>query len=125
MPSCQAARDVGASQDVLIDIFDCIETFFRRLETYAAVPTTYSMLTRATIDVIVQTTVDVLRVLTIATEEVMEGSGRKSILFVYITAGLLYPETYIKLLENADIASALKRLDKLTRDEAEMIRKRS
>ena len=125
MPSCQAARDVGVSQDALIDIFDRIENFFKRLETYAEVPPTYSMLNRATIDVVVQTTVEALRILAIATEEVKEGSARKSIPFVYITAGSLYPETDLKLLENANIANALKRLDKLTRDEAVMIRKRS
>ncbi|KAH9028034.1 hypothetical protein EDB83DRAFT_2423376, partial [Lactarius deliciosus] len=38
-----AAKDVAASQDVLIDIFERIESFFRRLEEYSEVPTTEAM----------------------------------------------------------------------------------
>jgi len=34
----QAARDVLSSQEPLIDIFERIENFFRRLEVYTEVP---------------------------------------------------------------------------------------
>ncbi|KAI9450365.1 hypothetical protein BJY52DRAFT_1215522 [Lactarius psammicola] len=37
------AKDVVASQETLVDIFERIENFFRRLETYAEVPTTEAM----------------------------------------------------------------------------------
>jgi hypothetical protein len=30
MPSCQAAKDVGASQDMLTDLFERIESLFKR-----------------------------------------------------------------------------------------------
>jgi hypothetical protein len=36
----QAAKDVQASQATLADVFERIESFFRRLEIYTNVPTT-------------------------------------------------------------------------------------
>jgi len=36
----QAAKDLGASQDALIDILEHNETFFERLKAYKEVPTT-------------------------------------------------------------------------------------
>ncbi|KAH9009443.1 hypothetical protein EDB84DRAFT_1195937 [Lactarius hengduanensis] len=53
-----AAKDVVASQDALIDIFERIESFFRRLETYTEVPTTEAMK-----DTIVKIMVEVLGIL--------------------------------------------------------------
>ncbi|KAF8488447.1 hypothetical protein F5888DRAFT_1893375 [Russula emetica] len=38
-----AAKDIDSSQDVLIDIFVRIETFFKRLESYTEVPPTAAM----------------------------------------------------------------------------------
>ena len=40
----QAAKDVRASQDTLMDIFERIEMFFRRLEVYTNVPPTTEMM---------------------------------------------------------------------------------
>jgi hypothetical protein len=34
----QAARDICSSQETLIDLFECIEIFSRRLEIYTEVP---------------------------------------------------------------------------------------
>jgi hypothetical protein len=39
----QTAKDVRASQDTLVDIFERIESFFRRLEMYIEVPRTAEM----------------------------------------------------------------------------------
>ena len=36
----QAAKDFGASQEVLVDLFERIEFFFKRLESYTAVRAT-------------------------------------------------------------------------------------
>ena len=41
---CQAAKDARASQDILIDIFERIEMFFRRLEIYTELPSTMEMM---------------------------------------------------------------------------------
>ena len=64
----QAAKDVRASQDTLIDIFERIEMFFRRLEIYIEVPVTTEM-----IGIIVQIIVEVLSILGIATKEIKQG----------------------------------------------------
>ena len=64
----QAAKDVRASQDTLIDVFERIEMFFRRLDTYTQVPQTTDMM-----DTIVQIMVEVLSILGIATKEIKQG----------------------------------------------------
>jgi len=64
----QAAKDVRASQDTLIDVFERVENFFRRLETYAEVPPTAEMM-----DIIMKIMVAVLSILAIATKETKQG----------------------------------------------------
>ncbi|KAI9436058.1 hypothetical protein H4582DRAFT_497314 [Lactarius indigo] len=59
-----AAKDVIASQDILVDIFGRIESFFVRLETYTEVP-----LTAAMTDKMVQITAEILDILATATKE--------------------------------------------------------
>ena len=61
----QTAKDVRASQDTLVDIFERIEMFFRRLEIYTEVQPTTGMM-----DIIVQIMVEVLSILGIATKEI-------------------------------------------------------
>ena len=63
----QAAKDVRASQDTLVDIFERIEMFFRRLEIYTEVPPTTEMT-----DIVIQIMVEVLSILGIATKEVKQ-----------------------------------------------------
>jgi len=64
---CQAAKDVDASQDVLIDLFGRIESFFRRLESYTEVRPTAAMT-----DIIVKIMVEILCILAIATKEIKQ-----------------------------------------------------
>ena len=64
----QAAKDVRAGQDTLIDVFERVENFFRRLETYAEVPPTAEMM-----DIIMKIMVEVLSILAIATKETKQG----------------------------------------------------
>ncbi len=61
----QAAKDVDASQDVLIDIFVRIENFLERLESYKEVPPTVVMT-----DMTVKIMIEVLSILAIATKEI-------------------------------------------------------
>ncbi|KAN0127972.1 hypothetical protein V8E53_014226 [Lactarius tabidus] len=95
-----AAKDVEASQDALIDLFDRIENFFKRLESYTSVPPTDAMT-----DIIVKIMVEVLNIFAIATKEM--GRGRATKLLK-------------KLIGKKEMEDALKRLDKLTQDEARM-----
>jgi hypothetical protein len=60
---------------VLIDIFERIENFFKRLEPYTEVP-----LTAAMTDVYVKVMIEVLRILAIATEEINLGRSRELML---------------------------------------------
>ena len=64
----QAAKDVRASHETLLDIFDRIEMCFRRLEMYTEVPLTAEMT-----EVIIEIIAEVLCVLGIATKEINQG----------------------------------------------------
>jgi hypothetical protein len=64
----QAVQDASASHDKLIDLFNCIERFFRRLGIYAGIPPTAAMT-----DMIIEIMVEVLDVLAITTKEVKRG----------------------------------------------------
>ena len=63
----QAAKDVRASQGTLVDVFERIEMFFRRVEVYTEVRPTAEMM-----DIIIQIMVEVLSFLGIATKEIRQ-----------------------------------------------------
>ncbi|KAI0301686.1 hypothetical protein B0F90DRAFT_288393 [Multifurca ochricompacta] len=67
-----AAKDVNGSKDALASLFERIEHFFKRLETYTEVPPTSAMT-----DIIIKIMVEVLDILAIATKEMKEGSAKK------------------------------------------------
>ena len=64
----QAAKDVRASHETLLDICGRIEMFFRRLEMYTEVP-----LTGEVTDMIIEIMAEVLSILGIATKEIRQG----------------------------------------------------
>ncbi|KAH9059851.1 hypothetical protein EDB87DRAFT_1822474 [Lactarius vividus] len=99
-----AAKDVVASQDALVDIFERIESFFKRLEEYSEVPTTEAMK-----EIMVKIMVEVLGIFGILTE-MKQGRATDK-----------YSERYLKkLIGRRDIEDALGRLDRLTQQEAQM-----
>ena len=63
----QAAKDVGGSEEALADLFERIENFFKRLESYTEVPQTNAMT-----DIIVKIMVEVLNIFAIATKEMKQ-----------------------------------------------------
>jgi len=63
-----AAKDVHASEDTLINAFERIEIFFRRLESYTEVPPTAEMM-----NITMKIMVEVLSILAIATKEIKQG----------------------------------------------------
>ncbi|KAH8986717.1 hypothetical protein EDB92DRAFT_1818199 [Lactarius akahatsu] len=95
-----AAKDVDASQEALADLFERIENFFKRLESYTEVPPTDAMT-----DIIVKIMVEVLNIFAIATKEMKQGRANRFLK---------------KLVGRKDIEDALARLDKLTQEEARM-----
>ncbi|KAH9047977.1 ankyrin repeat-containing domain protein [Lactarius deliciosus] len=92
-----AAKSTVASRDVLVELFDRTESFFRRLKTYTEVPPT-----QAVMDVLVKIMAEVLSILAIATKGVKE-RRTKTILK--------------KLAGMNDIEDALQRLRKLEQGE--------
>ena len=64
----QAAKDVGASEEALAELFERIENFFKRLESYTEVPPTNAMT-----DIIVKIMVEVLNIFAIVTKEIKQG----------------------------------------------------
>ena len=64
----QAAKDVRASKGILMDLFERMEMFFRRLEIYTEVPPTPEMM-----ETIIQIMVEILSILGIATKEIKQG----------------------------------------------------
>ena len=60
--------DVRASKDALIDLFDRMEFFFKRLEAYIKVRPTTAMR-----DIIVKIMIEVISILGIVTKEIQRG----------------------------------------------------
>jgi hypothetical protein len=75
----QAAKDVMESQDTLADLFERIENFFRRLETYTEVPPTAAMT-----DITVKIMVEVLNIFAISTKEIKQGRTSTSVAAGYL-----------------------------------------
>ena len=63
----QAAKDVRASHETLLDIFERVRMFFRRLEMYTEVPLTTEMT-----DVIIEIMAEVLSLLGIVTKGIKQ-----------------------------------------------------
>jgi hypothetical protein len=112
----QAAKDVRAGQDILVDIFERVENFFRRLDIYTNVPPTTEMM-----GMTIQIMVEVLSILGITMKEINQGWMSEHF---FPTMSLLTErcsEKYgKKLIGRTDLEDALKRLDKLTQEEARM-----
>jgi hypothetical protein len=64
----QAVKDVSASYDLLIDLFESIEHFLRRLEIYTNIP-----LTTAMTAIVVEKLAEVISLLALATKQVKHG----------------------------------------------------
>lgn len=64
----QAVKDASASHEKLIDLFNRIECFFRRLEIYTGIPPTAAMT-----NMIIEIMVEVLDVLAVITKGVKRG----------------------------------------------------
>ncbi|KAH9060260.1 hypothetical protein EDB87DRAFT_623194 [Lactarius vividus] len=95
-----AAKDVAASKDTLAGLFERIGFFFTRLESYTAVTPTAAMT-----KLITKIMVEVLTIFGIATKELRRGSAKK---FLKKLAGM------------TDLEDAVKKLDRLTQEEAQM-----
>ena len=64
----QTASNVSTSYDALVDLFECIGNFLKRLRIYADLPLSPSMT-----DIIVKILVELLSVLALATKQIKQG----------------------------------------------------
>jgi hypothetical protein len=78
---CQAASGVTSSYDALLELFERLGNFLKRLEIYMTIPPT-TMMT----DIIVKIMVEVLSVLALATKQIKEGRFSKCTI-TYIAHG--------------------------------------
>ncbi|KAN0128203.1 CHAT domain containing protein [Lactarius tabidus] len=95
-----AAKDVNASHDALVELFERIESVFKRLGVYTQISLTTEMA-----EVFVKIVVEVLSILSIATKEMTR--NRTNIYFR-------------RLLGRAGIENAIQRLDSLIQEEVRM-----
>ncbi|KAI9448938.1 hypothetical protein BJY52DRAFT_1193023 [Lactarius psammicola] len=95
-----AAKDARASHGAIIDLFERIESFFKRLDIYTQISLTTKMA-----EVLVKIVIELLSILSIATKEVKR---RRAKVFAR------------KLLGRTDIEDAIKRLDSLIQEEVQM-----
>ena len=100
-----------------MDLFERIGNFFRRLESYIGAQQTSAMG-----EILVKVMVEVLSILAIATKEINQSStsalisGGVPFFLTHRSLGALLK----KLVGRTDIEDALRRLDKLTQEEASM-----
>ena len=71
----QAASGVNSSYDALVDLFDCIGNFLKRLRVYTNIPLSPSMK-----EISVKIMVELLSVLALATKQIKQGRFSKWIL---------------------------------------------
>ncbi|KAI9454798.1 hypothetical protein F5148DRAFT_415117 [Russula earlei] len=95
-----AASGVSSSYDALLDLFDYLGNFLKRLEIYTNIPPT-SLMT----DMIVKIMVKLLAVLGLATKQIKHG---RIVKFAK------------KLLGETEVEAVLQRLDRLSQEEARM-----
>ena len=112
----QAASGVSSSYDALLDLFECLGNFLRRLEVYAMVPSTPIMM-----DILIKIMVELLSVLALATKQIKQGRFSKCFVTYTLPITQCTTEKFAKkLLGDSEIETVLQRLDRLTQDEARM-----
>ena len=65
---CQAASGVTSSYDALLELFECLASFLKRLEIYTTIPPT-PLLTEVVVKILVQ----LLSVLALASKQIKQG----------------------------------------------------
>jgi hypothetical protein len=113
----QASISVTEGYDALMDLFECIGSFLSRLRVYVEkIPFSHTSAV-----IMVKIMVEVLSVLALATKQIKQ--GRLSTFFISYWSTV--PERGIeafarRLLGEREIDAVLRRLDRLTQDEARM-----
>ena len=116
IPSYQAAEGVSASYDALLELFECIGNFLKRLEIYTNISLSPLMT-----DVIAKIMAELICVLALTRKQIKQGRLSKPLTTLCVTISEHITEKFAKkLLGNNEIESILRRLDRLTLEEARM-----
>jgi hypothetical protein len=114
--SSQVVKDVVASHDTLINLFERIHFFLQRLNSYTGIPLS-SGLTELLGMIMAQT----LSVLALSTKEMTERRISESIYLLCHFLADYGPERFLKtLVGRREVEDALLRLDSLTKEESLM-----
>ena len=100
----------------MLDLFECLGNFLKRLEVYTTIPPTPLMT-----DIIIKIMVQLLSVLALATKKIKEGRFSKYPTMYTTRATERSAETFAKkLLGDSEVEAVVQRLDRLTQEEARM-----
>jgi hypothetical protein len=113
---CQAASGVTSSYDAVLELFEHLGNFLKRLEIYTTVPPTPLM-----VDIMAKIMVQVLSVLALATKQIKQGRLSKCPITYTLPLAQYAIEKFAKQLSGAaEVEAVLQRLDRMTQDEARM-----
>ena len=111
---CQASSGVTLSNEPVLELFEYLGNFLKRLEIYTTVPPTTVMT-----NIIVGIMVEVLSVLALATKQIKQGRFSKCpITYTRPLAQYAIEKFTKKLLGETEVEAVLQRLDRLTQEEA-------
>jgi hypothetical protein len=113
MPGCWWSH---VKYDALLELFECLGSFLKRLEIYTTIPPNTIMT-----EVIVKIMLELLSVLALASKQIIQGRLSKcAITFMLSMTQCAIEKFTKKLLGESEIETILQRLDRLTQDEARM-----
>jgi hypothetical protein len=111
---CQAASEVSSDYDALRDLFECLGNFLKRLNVYINIPPDEMMS-----DIIIKIMVEMLSVVALAMQQINRGRfSTCSIKYQFRQSQRVAGTFAKKLLGDSEIGAVLRRLDRLTHDEA-------
>jgi hypothetical protein len=116
--SYKAAEGVSRSYDALLELFESIGSFVKRLEIYTKISLS-SLMT----EIIAKIMVELLSILAQAKKQIKNGRLSKRFLpGTSVSVSDIVAEQFAKkLLGDSEIENILRRLDRLTQDEARMM----
>ena len=103
----QAASGVSSSYDALLDLFEYLGNFVKRLEIYTNIPPTPLMT-----DIVIKIMVKLLEVLALATKQIKQGRfGKCAIMYTFPMPQHAVVKFAKKLLGESEVEAVLERLE--------------
>jgi hypothetical protein len=111
----QTIKDVSSSYDALIDLFEFMESFLRRLDIYTKISSTPAMT-----EILSKILIELLSALAIGTQQIKQGRLSKcsAHLLTFLPAQCDAEKFGKKLIGENDVEAVLQRFDRLTTEEA-------